>query len=144
MTLGVRGRSTWQHPARIVPVAFLGAIAVGTALMMLPASRADAGHAPLITALFTATSAVCVTGLAVVDTPTYWSTFGQVMLTVLSQIGGFGIMTLATLLSLLVSRRLGLRGRLIAQAESAGLFGGNVGGLLIRIAIVMFVSETAI
>jgi trk system potassium uptake protein TrkH len=144
MTLGMRGRSTWQHPARIVPVAFLGAIAVGTALMMLPASRAEAGHAPLITALFTATSAVCVTGLAVVDTPTYWSTFGQVMLTVLSQIGGFGIMTLATLLSLLVSRRLGLRGRLMAQAESAGLFGGNLGRVLVRIALTMFVCEAAI
>ena len=137
-------RSPWQHPARIVPLAFLGAIAAGTALMMLPAARADPGHAPFVTALFTAASAVCVTGLAVVDTPTYWSTFGHVLLTVLSQIGGFGIMTLATLLSLLVSRRLGLRGRLMAQAESAGLFGGNLGGVLIRVALVMLASETAI
>jgi potassium uptake TrkH family protein len=140
----VRGRSPWQYPARIVPIAFLGAIAVGTALMMLPAARAEPGHAPFVTALFTATSAVCVTGLAVVDTPSYWSGFGEVLLTVLSQIGGFGIMTLATLLSLLVSRRLGLRSRLMAQAESAGLFSGNVGGVLIRVAIVMFVSEAAI
>ena len=140
----MRGRSPWRYPARIVPLAFLGAVAVGTALMMLPAARADPGHAPFITALFTATSAVCVTGLAVVDTPTYWTTFGHVLITVLSQIGGFGIMTLATLLSLLVSRRLGLRNRLIAQAESAGLFGGHVGGVLIRIALVMFVTEAAI
>jgi len=140
----VRGRSPWRYPARIVPVAFLGAIAVGTALMMLPAARAEPGHAPFVTALFTATSAVCVTGLAVVDTPTYWSGFGEVLLTVLSQIGGFGIMTLGTLLSLLVSRRLGLRSRLMAQAESAGLLGGNVGGVLIRVAIVMFASEAAI
>ncbi|WP_436536812.1 TrkH family potassium uptake protein [Actinoplanes sp. HUAS TT8] len=112
--------------------------------MMLPAARAEAGHAPLVTALFTAASAVCVTGLSVVDTPTYWSTFGHVLLTVLSQIGGFGIMTLATLLSLLVSRRLGLRGRLLAQAESAGLTGGNIGAVLLRVAAVMLVSETAI
>lgn len=140
----MRGRSPWRYPARIVPVAFLGAIAVGTALMMLPAARAEPGHAPFVTALFTATSAVCVTGLAVVDTPTYWSGFGEVLLTVLSQIGGFGIMTLGTLLSLLVSRRLGLRSRLMAQAESAGLLGGNVGGVLIRVAIVMFASEAAI
>jgi trk system potassium uptake protein len=140
----VRQRSAWQYPARIVPLAFLGAIAVGTGLMMLPAARAEPGHAPFVTALFTAASAVCVTGLAVVDTPTYWSTFGQVLITVLSQIGGFGIMTLATLLSLLVSRRLGLRGRLIAQAESAGLFGSNLGAILIRIAVVMFVAEAAI
>ncbi|MFI7598338.1 TrkH family potassium uptake protein [Actinoplanes sp. NPDC049681] len=127
-----------------MPLAFLGAIAVGTALMMLPPARAEAGHAPFVTALFTATSAVCVTGLSVVDTPTYWSGFGLVLLTVLSQIGGFGIMTLATLLSLLVSRRLGLRSRLLAQAESAGLSGGNVGGVLIRVALVMFASEAAI
>jgi trk system potassium uptake protein TrkH len=140
----VRATSQVRYPARIVPLAFLGAVAAGTALMMLPAARAEPGHAPVVTALFTATSAVCVTGLAVVDTPTYWSTFGHVLITVLSQVGGFGIMTLATLLSLLVSRRLGLRGRLMAQAESAGLFGGNVGGVLIRIALVMFVSEAAI
>ncbi|KUL22400.1 TrkH family potassium uptake protein [Actinoplanes awajinensis] len=137
-------RSPWRYPARIVPLAFLGAILLGTGLMMLPAARAEPGHAPLVTALFTAASAVCVTGLSVVDTPTYWSTFGHVLLTVLSQIGGFGIMTLATLLSLLVSRRLGLRGRLLAQAESAGLTGGNLGGVLLRVAGVMVVSEAAI
>jgi trk system potassium uptake protein len=140
----VRKRSAWRYPARIVPLAFLGAVVVGTLAMMLPAARAEPGNAPFVTALFTAASSVCVTGLAVVDTPTYWSTFGQVLITVLSQIGGFGIMTLATLLSLLVSRRLGLRSRLIAQTESAGLFGGNLGGILIRIAIVMFASEAAI
>jgi potassium uptake TrkH family protein len=137
-------RSPWQHPARIVPLAFLGAIAAGTALMMLPAARAEPGHAPFVTALFTAASAVCVTGLAVVDTPSYWSTFGHVLITVLSQIGGFGIMTLATLLSLLVSRRLRLRGRLLAQAESAGLGSGNIGGVLIRVAMVMVAAESAI
>ena len=140
----MRGRSTWRYPARVVPIAFLGAVLIGTALMMLPAARAEPGHAPFVTALFTATSAVCVTGLAVVDTPTYWSTFGHVLITVLSQIGGFGIVTLATLISLLVSRRLGLRSRLMAQTESAGLFGGNLGGVLIRVALVMLVSEAAI
>ncbi|MEV4706026.1 potassium transporter TrkG [Actinoplanes sp. NPDC049316] len=125
-------------------MAFLGAIAVGTGLMMLPAARAEPGGAPFVTALFTAASAVCVTGLSVVDTPSYWSGFGLVLLTVLSQIGGFGIMTLATLLSLLVSRRLGLRSRLLAQAESAGLLGGNIRGVLVRVALVMFVSEALI
>ncbi|MEU8663567.1 TrkH family potassium uptake protein [Actinoplanes philippinensis] len=134
-------RSPWRHPARIVPLAFLALIIAGTGLMMLPAARAEPGNAPFVTALFTAASAVCVTGLSVVDTPTYWSTFGHVLLTVLSQIGGFGIMTLATLLSLLVSRRLGLRGRLLAQAESAGLTGGNMVGVLVRVAVVMAVAE---
>jgi trk system potassium uptake protein TrkH len=137
-------RSALRYPARIVPLAFLGAVMIGTALMMLPAARAEPGHAPFITALFTATSAVCVTGLSVVDTPTYWSGFGLVLITVLSQIGGFGIMTMATLLGLLVSRRLGLRTRLMAQAESAGLVQGNVSGVLIRVALVMFVSEAVI
>ena len=140
----MRGRSPWRYPARIVPIAFLGAIAVGTVLMMLPAARAEPGNAPFVTALFTATSAVCVTGLGVVDTPTYWSTFGQVLITILSQIGGFGIITLATLLGLIVSRRLGLSSRLITQQENAGLFGGNLSRVLIRIALVMLVSETLI
>lgn len=140
----MRNRSPWRYPARVVPVAFLGAVAVGTALMMLPAARADPGHAPFVTALFTATSAVCVTGLAVVDTPTYWSPFGHVLITVLTQIGGFGIVTLATLVGLLVSRRLGMRSRLLAQAETAGLFGGNIGAVLLRVATVMLVSEAAI
>ena len=133
-----------RHPARIVPLAFLAAVIVGTVLMMLPAARAEPGHAPFVTALFTATSAVCVTGLAVVDTATYWSGLGQVLLTVLSQIGGFGIMTMATLLGLLVSRRLGLRSRLMAQAESAGLIQGNVRGVLVRVAVIMLASEAAI
>ncbi|SDT51175.1 TrkH family potassium uptake protein [Actinoplanes derwentensis] len=137
-------RSPWRHPARVVPLAFLALIVIGTGLMMLPAARAEPGHAPFVTALFTAASAVCVTGLAVVDTPTYWSTFGHVLLTVLSQIGGFGIVTMATLISLLVSRRLGLRSRLLAQTESAGLFGDNLRGILFRVAMVMLVCESAI
>jgi trk system potassium uptake protein TrkH len=137
-------RKALQHPARIVPLAFLVAVAIGTGLMMLPAARADPGHAPFVTALFTATSSVCVTGLSVVDTPTYWTGFGLVLITVLSQVGGFGIMTMATLLGLLVSRRLGLRSRLFAQAESAGLIQGNVRGVLFRVAAVMLVSEALI
>ena len=137
-------RRTLQHPARIVPLAFLGAVAMGTALMMLPAARAEPGHAPFITALFTAASAVCVTGLAVVDTEAYWSGFGEVLITVLTQLGGFGIMTMATLLGLLISQRLGLRTRLLAQAESSGLIQGNVGGVLIRVALTMLACESLI
>ena len=67
---------------------------------------------------FTAVSAVCVTGLVVVDTGTYWSTFGRVVIMALFQLGGFGMMTLATLLGLLVNRSFRLRAKLIAQAES--------------------------
>ncbi|MDG4821323.1 potassium transporter TrkG [Asanoa sp. WMMD1127] len=137
-------RRSLQHPARIVPLAFLGAVVIGTLLMMLPAARVEPGATPFVTALFTATSAVCVTGLAVVDTATYWTGFGQVLLTVLSQIGGFGIMALATLLALLVSQRLGLRSRLMAQAEDSSLKMGDVRGLLFRIALTMAVFEGAI
>jgi trk system potassium uptake protein len=107
-----------QHPARLVPLAFLGMIVLGTALLMLPAATVGPGGAPFLTALFTATSAVCVTGLVVVDTPTYWSTFGQVAIMGMFQAGGFGIMTGATLLGLLVAGRLNLGTRLVAQAET--------------------------
>jgi potassium uptake TrkH family protein len=137
-------RRMLQHPARIVPLAFLCAVAISTLLMMLPAARAEPGRAPFITALFTATSAVCVTGLNVVDTPTYWSTFGHVLITLLTQIGGFGIMALATLLGLLVTQRLGLRSRLVAQAEQSSLQFGNVRRILTRIAVTMLVFETLI
>lgn len=103
-----------QNPARLVPLAFLAAVLIGTVLLMLPTSRVGPGGAPFITALFTATSAVCVTGLIVVDTPTYWTGLGQGVILALIQIGGLGIMTGATMLGLLVSRRLRL------QIDSAG------------------------
>jgi potassium uptake TrkH family protein len=125
-------------------LAFLLAITVGTILLTLPVSRAGAGHAPLVTALFTTTSAVCVTGLVVVDTPSYWSDFGQGVILALIQVGGFGIMTLATLLGLLVSRRLGLRSRLIAQAETHTLALGDVRSVLRRVALTMLACEAVI
>jgi trk system potassium uptake protein len=137
-------RRAVQHPARLVPVAFLAAIAVGTALLMLPASRAGQGHAPFITALFTSTSAVCVTGMSVVDTATYWSGFGQTMIVLLVQLGGFGIVTAATMLTLVVSHRLGIRTRLLAQAEGRSLGLANVRQVLIRVALTMLVAEAAI
>jgi trk system potassium uptake protein len=111
-------------------LAFLVVILLGTGLLMLPVSRADSGGAPLLTALFTATSAVCVTGLIVQDTPTYWSGFGQGVILALFQVGGFGIMSGATLLGLLVTRRLKLSRRLIAQAETKSLSLGDVAGVL--------------
>ena len=123
-------RTGIQHPARIVPLAFLAAICIGTVLLMLPGARAGDGAAPFMTALFTSTSAVCVTGLVVEDTPLYWSAFGQWVILGLFQVGGFGIMTGATLLGLMVAGRLGLRTRLIAQAETHSLGLGDVTGVL--------------
>lgn len=132
-----------QHPARLVPLAFLLAILLGTGLLMLPVSRAGPGTAPFLTALFTSTSAVCVTGLIVVDTPNYWSGFGQGVILVLFQIGGFGIMTGATLLGLLVTRRLRLSNRVLAQAETRSIALGDVAGLL-RLILLVTVSVEAV
>jgi trk system potassium uptake protein TrkH len=127
-----------------VPLAFLGAIAVGTALMMLPAAQAGDGHAPFVTALFTAASAVCVTGLTVVDTATYWSGFGQVLITVLTELGRFGIITAATLLALIVSNRLGIRTRLLAQTEGRSLGLANVREVLVRVGVTMLSCQAVI
>lgn len=110
-----------RHPTRFVPIVFLVAIAVGTVLLMLPFARSDGQSAPLITALFTATSAVSVTGLVTVDTGSYWSPFGQVAILVLFQIGGFGFMTAATLFGLMAGRSFRLSSRLLTQAERSRL-----------------------
>lgn len=124
----------FTHPAQVIVAAFGSAVAAGTALLSLPVARAGEGSASLVDALFTATSAVCVTGLVTVDTATYWSPFGQVAILALIQVGGFGIMTLATLLGLLVSRRLGLRTRLVTAAETKALGMGDVRRVLVGIA----------
>ncbi len=108
-----------RHPAQLIVFAFAAGIVVGTALLALPVATAGAERASVTTALFTSTSALCVTGLIVVDTPAYWSHFGEVVILGLIQVGGIGIMTLASLLALIVARRLGLRTRLLAQAETA-------------------------
>lgn len=132
----------FQHPAQVVVAGFATAVLIGTILLMLPLSRAGAeGHAPLLAALFTSTSAVCVTGLVVVDTPTYWSGFGQVVILGLIQVGGFGIMTMASLLGLLVSRRMGLRTRLNAAAETRSLGIGDVRAVLVGVLKVTLVFE---
>lgn len=114
------------HPARLVPLAFLLLIGVGTILLMLPVATASGRGAPFLTALFTATSAVSITGLSVVDTSTYWSRTGQVFLLILFQIGGFGVMSAATLLMLMVSRRISLSNRVFVQAEARGIAPGDI------------------
>lgn len=106
-----------SHPTRIVPAAFLAAIALGTLVLMLPIATTSGQSAGLLTALFTATSAICVTGLVTVDTPTFWSPFGQAAILVMIKVGGLGIMTAATLLGLVAGRRLSLSDRAIALTE---------------------------
>ncbi len=96
-------------------------IAIGTGLLLLPVSSAGERSASVLDSVFTATSAVCVTGLVTVDTGTSWSTAGHVVILALMQVGGLSIMTVASLLVVLVSRRLGTRARLVAQAQSGNL-----------------------
>lgn len=115
-----------RHPAQVVVAGFATAVVAGTGLLMLPVAKAGPGGASAVEALFTSTSAVCVTGLIVVDTPVYWSGFGQAVILALIQVGGFGIMTFASLLVLLVSHRIGLKARLTAAAETKTLGLGDV------------------
>ncbi len=133
-----------RHPAQYIVVAFLAASLLGTALLMLPIATQDVGGAPFSTALFTATSATCITGLAVVDTATYWSGFGQGVILVLIQAGGLGIMTLATLLVVTLSGRLGLRQRMIAAAQTGTVRIGDVKELLRQIVTVTLVVEASV
>ena len=136
---------TVLHPARAVALGFLLVIAAGAALLMLPAARAGGGDgAPWLAALFTSVSAVCVTGLTVVDTGSYWSGFGQAVIMALVQLGGFGMMTAATLLGLLVNSSPRLRTRLITQMESRTLALGDVTGVARLVLVVTLGAELLI
>ena len=102
-------------PSAIIAVGFLLLILTATLLLMLPISARNRQSTPLLTSLFTATSAVCVTGQALVDTGTHWSLFGQVVLIVAIQIGGLGVMTLMAMVSMAMGKRIGLRQRTMLQ-----------------------------
>lgn len=137
--------SRLSHPSAVLVLAFLFVITLGTLLLKLPVATADgAASAPWLTALFTATSAVCVTGLVVVDTGTYWSFFGQAVIMVLFQLGGFGMMTSATLLGLLVNRQLRLRSRLLLQAETHSLGLGDVKSIAKLVLAVTVIVEAVV
>ena len=131
------------HPARVVALIFAGVIMLGTVLLMLPAASSNGVSAPFVTALFTSVSAVCVTGLVVVDTGTYWTAFGQVVILALFQLGGFGMMTVATLLGLLVNRSFRLRTKLIAQVENRSLGVGDVASVARLVFVVTLAVEAA-
>lgn len=130
---------TLIHPARAVALGFLLAIVAGTLLLMLPAARAGGLPAPPLVALFTSVSAVCVTGMAIVDTGSYWSGFGQAVIMFLFQLGGFGLMTAATLLGLMVNRSPRLRTRMMTQTETRLLGLGDitsVAKVVLRVALI--------
>lgn len=112
---------------------FLGLIAIGSLLLSLPVASASGQWTPWLVAVFTATSATCVTGLVVVDTATHWSPVGQAVILALVQVGGLGFMTAATVIFLLFGRRITLQERLAIQFSlgTAGI--GGLGPLVLRL-----------
>lgn len=102
-------------PAQILVAGFAGLIILGTILLTLPISSRSGQWTPFIDAFFTATSATCVTGLVVVDTGTYYSVFGQMVILGLIQMGGLGIMTMTTIFALIVGKKINLKERLIMR-----------------------------
>ncbi len=106
-------------PARVLVGGASGLILIGTLLLLLPQASVPGSHIGLVDALFTATSAVCVTGLVVLDTPRQLSGFGHVVVLFLVQIGGLGYMTAATFVALFLGRRMGLRNRLVLKEAMA-------------------------
>lgn len=113
--------------ARTVCLGFIAVITFGTLLLMLPIAQTDGTGGDWVTALFTSTSAVCVTGLVVVDTGTYFSFLGQLFIMLLIQVGGLGYMTATTFLLILIGRRLGLRDKIAIQQslDKQGLSGSR-------------------
>lgn len=129
----------FRHPGWLVLGGFVVAIALGTAGLSLPAATAPGRDTGLEDALFTAASAVTVTGLTSVDTATHWSPFGQGVILALIQLGGLGILTSASLLFMVVARRVGLRRRLAAQMEVRS---PDLGGLRRLIVLIVATSLT--
>lgn len=130
-------RQGGPRPAQLIALTFGVAIAVGTILLLLPVSHAPGQAIGFLDALFTATSAVCVTGLIVVDTGGAFSRFGELVILLLIQIGGFGILSLGTIAALLLGRRVGFRQRMQLQAQFNALEVGGVVRLLRRIALLV-------
>ena len=107
------------NPARVIAGSFLGVIITGTLLLMLPLSAKNGSVTNFFDALFTATSATCVTGLVVVDTYTHWTFFGQGVILALIQVGGLSLVTLTLFFNLLIRRKLGLRTLQLAQESTS-------------------------
>ena len=104
-----------MEPTQIMVIGFAIIILIGAILLNMPISTQNGESIGFLDALFTSTSAVCVTGLIAVDTSTYWSFFGQLIIITLIQIGGLGFMTMTTLFALIIKKRINLRERLLIQ-----------------------------
>jgi trk system potassium uptake protein len=112
------GDFSFRTPARFAILIFAGLVGVFTILFSLPVATTSGEQAPFVDSLFTAVSVICVTGLATVDMATYWSPIGHVFIFVGVEIGGIGVLTLASILGLIISRRLGLRQKLLAAGDA--------------------------
>lgn len=119
MTIDIRSRldEISARPARFLAIGFFLLILVGATLLNLPIASIDGNSVGFIDALFTSASAVCVTGLIVVNTAAHWTFFGKLIILVLIQVGGLGFMTMATLVALVLGRKITLKNRLILQEE---------------------------
>ncbi len=132
-----RRLSTFQA----ILLGFLAIIAVGGCLLMLPAATAAPGGAPPADAFFTAVSAVCVTGLVVCDTAVTWSLFGQAVVLTLIQIGGLGVVTVATALALASGRKIGLWQRLAVRDSLSAPNGGGMLRLVLFLLKIVLAAE---
>ncbi len=114
---GKKKQNTGLTPSQVLVLGFAAAILFGTLLLSLPWAAVQGRETNFLDALFTATSAVCVTGLVVVDTGTYWSVFGKTVILFLIQVGGLGFMTFATMVFIALGKKINLRERLIIQEQ---------------------------
>ena len=126
---------------RLIALSFLLVILVGTVLLMMPVSSRSGHWTPALNALFTATSATCVTGLAVYDTFQYWSVFGQIVILFLIQVGGLGFMTIISLFAIFTKKRIGLHERKLLMASSGNMRISGIIQLVKKIAKITFVCE---
>lgn len=127
-------------PPKFLALSFFFLIMGGTLLLYLPCSTSS-GQSDLLTAFFTATSAACVTGLIVVDTASHWSAFGQVVILLLIQVGGLGIMSFAVFYALVLGRKIQFQQRLIMQQALNKVDPGGVVGLFRSLLLFAFISE---
>ncbi|MBO8169103.1 MAG: Trk family potassium uptake protein [Thermoanaerobacteraceae bacterium] len=130
-------------PFQLLVLGFAGVIIFGALLLTLPVASENGISTNFLDALFTATSAVCVTGLAVVDTATHWSTFGELVIMLLIQIGGWGIMTFAAFFALLVGKKIGLKERLVLKEALNKINVSGVVKLVRQILITTLIIESA-
>jgi Trk-type K+ transport system membrane component len=146
-----------NSPSRFAILVFTALILLFTALFSLPIASADGTVTPIHDALFTAVSVICVTGLTTVDMATHWSAFGNILVFVGVNIGGVGVLTLASIMGLVISRRLGLRAKLMAASdtnpsrihvgpvnEGQAVRLGEVGNLLFTVAVSALVIEIGV